>query len=323
MSDPAGNITRPEMCFGLLMLRFKVTSEIYATVVATSVLNIASGLCASRSNLLVFTVIMRTPSLHTCSNLLLANLCVTDFLVGFIVQPFYVTKKVTELLGKPSCEVRLVYTYFGFLCTCVSMFSLCLVSGERYIAVIQPLTYYSFITKHRVCACVAATWMCWAIVCCLPLAGIPFGIFFRVVFCVIITSFLFMAVVHCPILKAGKRQQRRILATIGRQSIRFRRENKITRTMSLIVGAVVFCYIPQLSLLLTRAMKGDSTRLVHVGDAWADTVVFLNSSFNPFIYCYRNLEIRNAMRRLLMHRRENTLFAKQSKIAPSSHLRFL
>ena len=255
------------MCLGLLVIRFNVTTEIYATVIATSAVNIASGLCAAVSNLLVFVAILRTPHLHTSTNILLANLCVTDFLVGSIVQPFYVARKVTELFGQPICEVRLVYTYFGFLCTCASMLGLCLVSGERVIAVVRPLTYYSCVTKPRMYVCVGGMWLCWAVVCLTPFLVVPFDIFFQLVFCIIISSFLFMAAIYCRVFREAKRHQQRISAITAsiESKVDLRRENKVARTMAIVVGAVMCCYLPQISLLLARALHGDSTRLVHVG----------------------------------------------------------
>ena len=321
MTGGTANITAPQMCLGLLVIRFNVTTEIYATVIATSAVNIASGLCAAVSNVLVFVAILRTPHLHTSTNILLANLCVTDFLVGSIVQPFYVAKKVTELFGQPICEVRLVYTYFGFLCTCASMLGLCLVSGERFIAVVRPLTYYSCVTKPRMYVCVGVMWLCWAVVCLTPFLVVPFDIFFQLVFCIIISSFLFMAAIYCRVFREAKRHQQRISAITAsiESKVDLRRENKVARTMAIVVGAVMCCYLPQISLLLARALHGDSTRLVHVGDAWADTIVFLNSAFNPFIYCYRNSEIRHSVLRYLKKRQSSFLIlVTQRRVTPST-----
>ena len=48
-------------------------------------------------------------------------------------------------------------------------------------------------------------------------------------------------------------------------------------------------------ILLIRTIKGDSPELLYNFYPWAENLIFLNSSLNPMIYCWRNREIRRVV----------------------------
>ena len=52
-------------------------------------------------------------------------------------------------------------------------------------------------------------------------------------------------------------------------------------------------------ILLIRTVKGDSPELLYSFYPWAENLIFLNSSLNPMIYCWRNREIRHVVFRFL------------------------
>ena len=59
---------------------------------------------------------------------------------------------------------------------------------------------------------------------------------------------------------------------------------------------MICCYLPYLSYALLR-----NTSVIGDEENWsfAETVVFLNSSTNPFLYCWCNREIRTSTVRLV------------------------
>ena len=70
---------------------------------------------------------------------------------------------------------------------------------------------------------------------------------------------------------------------------------------------MIFCYLPYLSYSLLHA-----TSILGLEENWsfAETVVFLNSSVNPFLYCWCNREIRTSAVKLV-----RKMMCKQTEVA--------
>ncbi|KAI4539259.1 hypothetical protein MG293_010651 [Ovis ammon polii] len=89
-------------------------------------------------NLLVMTAILHFKQLHSLANFLIASLACVDFLVGVTVMPFSMVRSVESCwyFGArfcalhSSCDVAFCYS---------SLFHLCFISIDRYIAVTDPL----------------------------------------------------------------------------------------------------------------------------------------------------------------------------------------
>ncbi|XP_028971354.2 trace amine-associated receptor 13c-like [Esox lucius] len=99
-------------------------------------------------NLLVIISISHFKHLHTPTNLLILSLAVSDLLVGLIVIPA-ITVAILEpcwVLGEYFCALLIYVTY---TCTSISLGNLVLISIDRYVAVCDPLMYFSRITTNR------------------------------------------------------------------------------------------------------------------------------------------------------------------------------
>ena len=91
-------------------------------------------------NLLVMTSILHFRQLHSPANFLVASLACADFLVGVMVMPFSTVRSVEGCwyFGEIYCKFHSCFE--GSFCYS-SLFHLCFISVDRYIAVSDPLTY--------------------------------------------------------------------------------------------------------------------------------------------------------------------------------------
>ena len=92
--------------------------------------------------------------LHTKTNALVVSLAVADFCVGMsVIPPWFFCEMATGC--KPeSYEINLLRWLFGF----VSVANLCSLVADRYIAVVKPLRYLTFMTRRRVIQMVFLSW---------------------------------------------------------------------------------------------------------------------------------------------------------------------
>ena len=91
-------------------------------------------------NLLVMTAILHFKQLHSPTNFLIASLACADFLVGVTVMPFSMVRSVESCwyFGHSFCAL---HTCCDVAFCYSSLFHLCFISIDRYIAVTDPLVY--------------------------------------------------------------------------------------------------------------------------------------------------------------------------------------
>ncbi|XP_076362570.1 5-hydroxytryptamine receptor 1-like [Tachypleus tridentatus] len=126
-----------------LILLVLLTSMIAATAIGNSLVCISVYLVKK----------LRQPS-----NFLLVSLAVSDLCVSLLVMPFALHY---ELVGKwnlgPSiCDMWVAFDVTS--CT-ASILNLCMISVDRYLAIIKPLTYGVRRTSRRIWLCIVFVWV--------------------------------------------------------------------------------------------------------------------------------------------------------------------
>uniref|UniRef100_A0A8C8STT4 Trace amine associated receptor 9 (gene/pseudogene) n=1 Tax=Pelusios castaneus TaxID=367368 RepID=A0A8C8STT4_9SAUR len=91
-------------------------------------------------NLMVIVSIIYFKQLHTPTNVLIVSLACADFGVGLSVLPFSTVRSVETCwyFGKIFCRF---HSYLDLSFSLASLFHLCFISVDRYIAVTDPLIY--------------------------------------------------------------------------------------------------------------------------------------------------------------------------------------
>ncbi|XP_068186174.1 trace amine-associated receptor 13c-like [Antennarius striatus] len=107
-------------------------------------------------NLLVIISICHFKQLQTPTNLLLLSLAFSDFFVGIMMCFHILISDGCWVLGDIMCAL---YTIFGFTTTSTSVGTMVLISVDRYMAICDPLRYYTKITVRRVTICICLCWV--------------------------------------------------------------------------------------------------------------------------------------------------------------------
>ena len=268
-------------------------------------LNIPLALTAIIGNTLVLHAVWKTPVLRSPSMLLLCGLALSDLAVGAIVQPLFIAY---DLLGLYSQSQRLkyvflsVYNMFGFCLSGISLCTVTAVSVDRLIAVHKSLQYPSIVTISRVKWLLVAIWTI-----CITLASAQFWqqmVQLVSIVLVLCACLCISAYSHVKIFKAVRHHQNAIQKQI--QAVETNSDNvnnmsslkKSAFNAFLVFLMLVFCYSPYFIFYVVNLVHPLINYPVHLflSSSLTSTIVFINSSLNPFLYCWRLSEMRDAVK---------------------------
>ena len=275
------------------------SSSLETVVVINCILNAPLMLTSITGNALVLAAILRTPSLRSVpSTIFLCSLAITDFLVGLVVQPVYIANELHHSTGGPLVKVERFMSFF--LCG-VSLKTITAISVDRFLALHYHVTYANLMTTKRAMNASASLWFVSILLLCLtvwksevvvlPIAGVVITI------CFVISSVsyikIFFIVRHHQIHIHAQQQavnSFNIGVNIPDSNNMILSKKHALKTFIYFI-CMVCCYLPYLSYSLLR-----TTSVIGYEINWtfAETVVFLNSSVNPFLYCWCNREIRTS-----------------------------
>ena len=294
----ANNTSRPSPCFYLLASTSHEISDRYLVNLITAIINIVSAPFAVVSNILIAVAIFNIARLRTPSNLLIGCLALSDILVGLLVQPCYITFRLTENRHrKVPCFVRIVYANAFYVCCGVSFMTLSAVSYERFVAVRLWARYNDIFSSQRILKYTVAIWVVNVVLTSLQWAGIT-KISTGMHLILWLLCFLVSVVANTRIILVLRRhrlqmQSHQVIA--HNENIRRRREASRTRTILIIVAVYLLLNAPVLfAKICHEVFQLEITTYNHY--SWTETLAFLNSCTNPIICLWRNHQIREGIK---------------------------
>ena len=252
----------------------------------------------------IFTISKQPHTRQLPYNSLLCCLAFADFTVGIIAQPTLAIYKAMELTKAPFrsyCAARIVQSYFGWLTAGVSLHILCAISVDRYLALRLHMRYAAVVTFTRVLKLIIGLWLFTVF-----LGSVRFfvaaPIWLAAVWLILLANIVLILVSYCKVFQIIRRHRRQIQARDqlaqyfhGRSAVEVARHRRSAVTMMYVLGIFISCYLPFFATIFVERMQGYSTR-VRIAYDLSATVVFLSSTLNPFLYCWR---IRGIRRKVL------------------------
>ena len=255
------------------------------------------------SGLLLIVITKYSQLRHVPSNLLLASLAVADLLIGLLVLPLHGFACVCVLFGKKCSAISLsnVHFYIGSLLTYSSCLNIVIITIDRYICIVESLRYPAIMTKARA---IQAIVISWAISAVLPATRLipSYPLTAIKVSQIILISAVLSVIIFCyiKISSISRRHKKDICCQMQAVTAKgpIKQDFKSVNTVFLVVGAVIFSYVPLLAVqvcLTFNVMKYQ----VKILQPFAVTFCLLNSSLNPLIIFFRSRKIHRFLSRLL------------------------
>ena len=263
--------------------------------------NSVLAMTAITGNTLILISLHKHISLHLPSKLLLRNLATTDLLVGVVSQPSLVAFLVSLLL-----ELRQVCRYIlavnratGFILCGVSLATIAAISVDRHLALSLGLRYRGFVTIKRVYVAVIVIWAT-AFASTLPVLWNDTA---RLIWMITASSGYLLIIIYCysRIFIRLRILQNQVHAIPATSPVFVTRYQKTVTSAMLVQVALIFCYLPYIAVTLLKyqeAKRGEISSFFFA-ETITVTLVYFNSSLNPFLYCWKIKEVRDAVKNTL------------------------
>ena len=280
-------------------------ADLRSTYVTNCVFNSFLSYTCIMLNIVTIHAIRRTSSLPNPLKTLLLSLAISDVIgVGFLGHPFYISLLVRWLQQKnPGCEY-MIFSVIAWVFFLASFLGVVAVSVDRFLAIHLHLRYQELVTHKRVVVVVIVIWLLSVF---LPLAmfwiRIPL-VFFITVLLIGVIGLLVTTVVYIRIYVAVKTHKYQIQAQQVPEGAENSERANFASLIKSAVGilyvylAFLICYLPFFVCLVISAVNGPTISLIQfLLFSW--TLVYLNSTLNPLIYCWKMRYIRHAIMNIL------------------------
>ena len=276
-----------------------LTSDIQYHLTVVLVLNIVMSITAFLGNTLILVALHKESSLHPPTKLLFRSLATTDLCVGVIAQPVAVLQWMSVVNESWNiCRFAInVHFVIGYTLVSVSLLTLTAISVDRLLALLLRLRYRQVVTLKRtfyialsfwIVSTIATTMHFWS-----SLLTLWYG---HVGLLLCLATSIFS---YTKIFLTLRNQQTQVQGhgqrTIHGIPLNIARYRRAVSTVLWLQLAFVVCFLPNGIVWALLSQKKISPFVLLVRK-YTITLVYLNSSLNPILYCWRIREIRQALK---------------------------
>ena len=248
-------------------------------------------------NAAILITIFKTPSLHTPAHILLAGLALSDFALGFIVQPLLLSIVLSAGYNYDLSLATFRLMCSSFNCSAIVLCGVSLgtsiaIALDRLHALRLHLRYAVIVTKYRVIVVLTCIWLFQGFFIPMYFWQVEtFGRFIAIKICVVIVvNFAIYLNIHLIVRHHQIRIQYQHPEQLANIFSLKRLKNSALNTFLVFIFLLV-CSLPFLYVYFNDRV---SITIHYIAIA----TIFLNTSFNPFVYSWRLREIRTATKRI-------------------------
>ena len=271
-----------------------------------SAINIFFSITAILGNILILVALHKDSSLHPPSKLLYRCLAITDLFVGLISEPsiaLYYALLGTEHWLNYCFYIAAIGTVSFTILSAVSLLTMTAISVDRLLALLLGLRYRQVVSLCRVRALVISFWIIsitfasmsfWNL---LIAKGYNFAL---ILLCILISAFcyskIFLSLRHR---QAGVQDQlHQGRPNGGAVPLNIARYRKTVSTAVWVQVTLVACYLPYgiAAAVVTIYRVSPTLDIIWI---CTTTLVSINSSLNPILYCYKIREVRQEVKNMI------------------------
>ncbi|XP_031555173.1 melanocortin receptor 4-like [Actinia tenebrosa] len=292
-----------ETCVAYAAYIVQLTSSVRYLFILNVVMNGILALTATLGNGLILVAILRSQNLQTPSYLLITSLSFADLLVGLVYHPLQIVLNVFFLQNNVHgvCKIFKTFNFISILLGLLSFIMAACISIDRYLALRLMHRYRVVVTKKKVGFMILLAWSLGIGLASYSTQTNLFLCYGTVIFSILVVFLLLTCFFYFKAMRALQLYSLQVHAqhppNYGFDVLKYK---KLLKTMFLIFGCLLFCFLPILCSHIARLNLDLSRETILVYFA-AHVTLALNSSVNPVIYLIGFKEIRQACKKLILN----------------------
>ena len=280
-----------------------LTTGIRQEFVCLSAVNILLSVTAFLGNSVILVALHKESSLHPPSKLLYRCLATTDLFVGLVVHPPAATYMLSVVLEHWSvCRYvndalfTTSYTLFS-----VSLLTLTAISVDRLLALLLRLKYRQVVTLKRTYIVVVIFWVVSGIIAVCRILAPSIAYWYSnigVPSCLVISF-----ASYTKIFRALRHHHTQLQDHVQQQpsqpnALNMARYRKAVYSALWVQMALVLCNLPNRIASIFVTYSGLDLSSFRA-EAITAVLIYFNSTLNPFLYCWKISEVRQAVKRTI------------------------
>ena len=276
--------------------------ELRATFIVNCVFNNFLTYTAILLNIVTMYAMQKTASLPKTLKTLLFSVAISDVGIGLLAQPVYSSLLVKWLqLNHPSCNNYGVLYISANLFLASSFLSVVAVSVDRFLAIHLHLRYQELVTHKRIVIVVISIWVL--------SASVSFTMFWElrayINLFILAFGFIISFVAYIKMYLTVRRHKNQIQSLLAVDEAQIGIMTNYVAVVKTTVGVfyvylvLLASYLPHFICMAYVGICRDSSIATKQLNLFSFTLMFLNSSLNPVIYCWKMRHIRHAIMDIL------------------------
>lgn len=292
----------------LKLEEYKALAHFHGTLmIVFCVFNLTFSVVATLGNLLVIRALWKSSTISATLKYLFLSLAVSDLAVALVPQLVLGVNiaVISQMVASENynfdifCPIYLtIYLFFVLLLVTASYLTVTAIAIDRFLAISLHLRYQELVTSKRVIIALTGLWLASDTAASIFIS-IPEPHNLIVVAVIQFYGLFVTTVVYIYIYRVARSHQNQILTQrqlCNDQAMEVLRAKKCAINSMFVYVVFIACYVP--NSFTTILLLVDSSRLsIMLANHMTVFLILLNSSLNPFLYCWRYRELRRSVKR--------------------------
>ena len=281
-------------------------NSLYSTLVANCFFNAFLLFTALFLNIITIQALRKISLFPKPLKTLLLSLAVSDLGVGLLVHPLYIVLLVMNIEQNTNNRIYIMVSkaklISGHLLCVASFLGIIALTVDRFLAIHLHLRYQELVTHRRVVTVVISVWVwcsCFSLFALNRVLENVLAVIYATIAAVCLTT---TGLIYCKIYSIVRHHTNQIhalqLQPVGQNQngelANAARLKKTALATFYVYVVFVVCFLPFICVKAAYQIYGVSELRLHLL-YYSRTLMYLNSSLNPLVYCWKMRNIRQAV----------------------------